>query len=201
MTHQHAPACDRNREPILSVLRVAFATARRVLEIGSGTGQHAVFFAKELPHLYWQASEVPGGDASIRAWVADAGLPNVGMPLSLDVTRQEWGCGAVDGVFTANSLHIMSWSSVLALFRGVGRVLEPGGTVVIYGPFNYEGRYTSDSNEQFDVFLKARDPRSGIRDFEAVAAAAHELAGLAFERDAPMPANNRTLVFRKPVVL
>ena len=195
---QHAPACDRNREPILSVLSVAFSEARHVLEIGSGTGQHAVFFAEALPHLYWQTSEVPGSDGSIRAWVAGAGLSNVAMPLPLDVTQQEWGCGATDGVFTANTLHIMPWSSVLALFRGTGRILRPGGTMVIYGPFNYEGRFTSDSNEQFDAFLRARDPQSGIRDFEAVVSAARELAGLELGRDAPMPANNRSLVFNKP---
>ena len=194
----HAPACDRNREPILAVLREQFAGHRRVLEIGSGTGQHAVHFAAAMPWLEWQASDVADNLPGIRAWLDDARLPNTPPPLELDVEQAAWPGPACDAVFTANSLHIMGWQAVQAFFRGVGRVLAdaPDGTLVAYGPFNYGGAYTSDSNRDFDAWLKARDPRSGIRDFEAVDALA-PAAGLRLVADVQMPANNRCLVWRR----
>jgi len=194
----HAPACERNREPILAVLRGHFAGRRRVLEIGSGTGQHAVHFAAAMPWLEWQASDVADNLPGIRAWLDDARLPNTPAPLELDVRQPAWPAIACDAVFTANSLHIMGWDAVQAFFRGVGGVLAGAadGTLVVYGPFNYRGAYTSDSNRAFDAWLKARDPRSAIRDFEAVAALA-SAAGLHALADVAMPANNRCLVFSR----
>ena len=194
----HAPACDRNRDPILEVLREHFADRRRVLEIGSGTGQHAMYFARAMPWLQWQASDVADNLPGIRAWLDEARLPNTPAPLALDVL-QPWPVVRADAVFTANTLHIMGWNGVQAFFRGVGQVLAdaPCGTLVAYGPFSYGGDYTSDSNREFDAWLKARDPQSGIRDFEAVDALAGE-AGLRLEADIAMPANNRCLAWRRP---
>lgn len=189
-------SCVQNRAPILAVLREVFADRRHVLEIGSGTGQHAVYFAPELPHLVWQTADVPPHHAGIRAWLDDAALPNVLPPLALDTNDTAWHDGRYDAVFSANTLHIMSWPEVELFFLGVGQVLEPGGTLVIYGPFNYNGAYTSESNARFDAWLKARDPASGVRDFEAVDALARA-QGLVLQRDIAMPANNRTLVWRR----
>ncbi|WP_223877986.1 DUF938 domain-containing protein [Luteimonas sp. MC1825] len=194
----HAPSCDRNREPILAVLREHFADRSRVLEIASGTGQHAVHFAAAMPWLTWQASDMADNLPGIRAWLDEAGLPNTPPPIVLDALQSPWPAIDADAVFTANSLHIMGVDAVEALFRGVGRVLAgaPGGTFVAYGPFNYAGAYTSDSNRDFDAWLKARDPRSGIRDFEAVDALAVD-AGLRLAADVAMPANNRCLAWRR----
>lgn len=191
-----AESCVQNREPILAVLRDVFADRRHVLEIGSGTGQHAVYFAPELPHLTWQTADVPAHHAGIRQWLEDAALPNVLPPLALDVNDTGWHGGRYDAVFSANTLHIMSWDEVEQCFAGIGAVLEAGGVVAIYGPFNYGGRYTSESNARFDAWLKARDPASGVRDFEAVNALA-AAQGLALWQDIAMPANNRTLVWRR----
>ncbi|HEY4531390.1 MAG TPA: DUF938 domain-containing protein [Luteimonas sp.] len=195
----HAPACERNRDPILEVLLRHFADRRHVLEIGSGTGQHAVHFAEAMPWLRWQASDVAGHLPGIRAWLDDAGLANTPAPLALDVADLPWPTVPADAVFTANTLHIMGWPAVEDFFRGVGDVLRgvPGGTLVAYGPFNYGGAFTSDSNRDFDGWLKARDPRSGIRDFGEVDALARG-AGLALVDDIAMPANNRCLVWRAP---
>ncbi|MFP5504810.1 MAG: DUF938 domain-containing protein [Gammaproteobacteria bacterium] len=189
-------SCVQNRAPILALLREVFADRRHVLEIGSGTGQHAVYFAPELPHLVWQTADVPPHHAGIRAWLDDAALPNVLPPLALDANDTAWHDGRYDAVFSANTLHIMSWPEVELFFLGVGQVLEPGGTLVIYGPFNYNGAYTSESNARFDTWLKARDPASGVRDFEAVDALARA-QGLVLQQDIAMPANNRTLVWRR----
>jgi len=187
---------EENKEPILEVLREAFATRQRVLEIGSGTGQHAVYFARQLPHLFWQPSELAENLPGIHAWLAEAGLPNVAPPLLLDVERQPWPDSAADVVFSATTAHIISWSQVESLFAGIGALLPAGGVFALYGPFNYGGRFTSDSNARFDQWLKARDPLSGVRDFEAVDALALA-AGMTLTRDYDMPANNRTLVWHK----
>jgi len=187
---------EENKESILEVLREAFATRQRVLEIGSGTGQHAVFFARQLPHLFWQPSELAENLPGIHAWLAEAGLPNVAAPLLLDIERQPWPDSAADAVFSANTVHIISWSQVESLFAGIGALLPAGGVFALYGPFNYGGRFTSDSNARFDQWLKARDPLSGVRDFEAVDALALA-AGMTLTRDYDMPANNRTLVWHK----
>jgi cyclopropane fatty-acyl-phospholipid synthase-like methyltransferase len=191
-----AESCVQNRDPILAVLREVFADRRRLLEIGSGTGQHAVYFAPELPHLIWQTADVPQHHAGILAWLAEAALPNVLPPLALDVNDTAWHGGRYDAVFSANTLHIMGWPEVERFFAGVGEVLAPGGVLAVYGPFNYNGAFTSDSNARFDAWLKARDPASGVRDFEAVDALARE-QGLVLQRDIAMPANNRTLVWQR----
>jgi cyclopropane fatty-acyl-phospholipid synthase-like methyltransferase len=189
-------SCVQNRGPILTVLREWFADRSAVLEIGSGTGQHAVYFGAELPHLRWQTADVVQHHAGIRAWLNEAALPNVLPPLALDVSQAEWRDGRYDAIFSANTLHIMGWPEVKHFFAGVGTVLEPGGVLVVYGPFNYNGAFTSESNARFDAWLKARDPASGVRDFEAVDALARA-QGLVLQQDVDMPANNRTLVWHR----
>jgi len=189
-------SCVQNREPIMAVLRELFADRSHVLEVGSGTGQHAVYFGIELPHLRWQTADVPQHHAGIRLWLAEAGLANVLPPLALDVNQTGWRAGRYDSVFSANTLHIMSWPEVEKFFEGVGEILESGGILAVYGPFNYNGAFTSESNARFDAWLKARDPASGVRDFEAVDALARA-QGLHLQQDIAMPANNRTLVWRK----
>lgn len=198
----HAPqekplseSCERNKAPILATLREVFCQPARILEIGSGTGQHAVHFGAALPHLTWQTSDLPANHAGIRAWLEDAALPNVLAPLALDVNGP-WPDGAYDGIFTANTLHIVSWELAQKLIAGAGRLLRKDGRLAVYGPFNYAGNFTSDSNARFDEWLKNRDPLSGIRDFEAVVNCA-EINGLHLEADHAMPANNRLLVFVK----
>ena len=190
-----APACERNRDPILAVLRTQFADRRSVLEVGSGTGQHAVHFAAALPWLSWQCADLAPQLPGIRQWLDEAGLPNTPPPLALDVCGP-WPPGPYDAVFSANILHIVGWPGVEAFFAGVGRVLGADGMLVVYGPFNAGGTYTSESNRDFDAWLKARDPRSGIRDVEAVQALAAQ-AGLHAVDNVAMPANNRCLVWRR----
>lgn len=190
-----APACERNRAPILAVLRTHFADRRDVLEVGSGTGQHAVHFAAALPWLRWHCSDIAANLSGIRLWLDEAALPNTPPPFALDV-RGPWPTQRFDAVFTANTLHIVGWAEVEALFAGLDRVLAEDGVFVVYGPFNEGGDYTSDSNRAFDAWLKARDPRSGIRDVEAVHALAAGL-GLRLVEDVAMPAHNRCLVWRR----
>ena len=192
----YAEACERNRAPIADVLRDAFGGCAAVLEIASGTGQHAVYFGAQLPHLTWQTSELPEHHAGIMAWLAEAQLPNVLPPLKLDVDAADWPPRRYDAVFTSNTLHIIAWSAVECMFAGIARALPAGGVLAVYGPFNCGGRHTSDSNEEFDEWLKARDPASGIRDFENVDALARSY-GFALAQDVAMPANNRTLVWRR----
>lgn len=190
-------SCERNKEPILAVLREHFAAASRVLEIGSGTGQHAVHFAAQLPQLTWQTADLPANHEGIRLWIEEAALPNVLPPLELDMLQAEtWPHARFDAIFSANTFHIMSWPAVERAFDFIGSVLAPGGTLAVYGPFNYGGTYTSDSNGNFDAWLKNRDPLSGIRDFEAVNALA-AAQGLRLRADIAMPANNRTLVWMR----
>jgi cyclopropane fatty-acyl-phospholipid synthase-like methyltransferase len=192
-----AEACERNKAPILAVLRTEFAASRSVLEIGSGTGQHAVYFAVHLPQLTWQPSEVAAGLPVLAKRVRLEGSPNLCPPIALDVRATPWPHAQADAIFTANTLHIMGWDAVADFFRGVGATLGPAGVLCVYGPFNYQGRYTSESNAQFDGWLKARDPHSAIRDFEAVNALA-TAQKLQLAADHAMPANNRTLVWRRP---
>jgi len=189
-------ACERNREPILEVLREAFATARRVLEIGSGTGQHAVFFAEALPHLLWQTADLPEAHAGILSWLEEAAMPNVLAPLELDVNRFDWQGARYDAVFSANTAHILSWPEVEQMFAGVGMALPEGGVFCLYGPFKQGGRHTSESNARFDAALRERDPRMGLRDVQELRRLA-ERHGLILERDVAMPASNRTLVWRR----
>jgi cyclopropane fatty-acyl-phospholipid synthase-like methyltransferase len=192
-----AEACERNKAPILEVLRTEFAATRSVLEIGSGTGQHAVHFAAHLPHLSWQPSEVAALLPALAERVRLEGSPNLRLPIALDVRAAPWPRVEVDAIFSANTLHIMGWEEVEDFFRGVGAALGPGGVLCVYGPFNYQGRYTSASNAQFDAWLKTRDPHSALRDFEAVNARA-AAQQLLLAADHAMPANNRTLVWRRP---
>jgi hypothetical protein len=193
----YAPACDRNREPILAVLREAFADRRRVLEVGSGTGQHAVHFAPALPHLTWQCSDRVENLPGIRAWLANGALANTPEPLAFDVNGT-WPTHRYDALFSANTLHIMSWPEVVRLFAGLPGLLAPDAVVVIYGPFNIGGRYTHENNAAFDASLKSRVPHQGIRDLEAVDALARS-ADLAWVESRAMPANNHCLVWRRTV--
>ena len=188
-------ACERNREPILGVLRRWLADRRSVLEIGSGTGQHAVHFAAALPQLAWHCTDLPQNHPGIRAWREHAALPNLHGPETLDVRSGPWPTRRFDAVFSANTLHIMGWDAVQALFRGLPKVLAEDGLLLVYGPFNYGGRFTSESNARFDAMLRQDDPDRGIRDFEAVDALARA-AGLVLAEDAALPANNRCLVWR-----
>ena len=195
MTKPHSSACDRNRDPILAVLREHFADARRVLEIGSGTGQHAAYFASHLPQLIWQASDREENLPGIRAWLDEAGLSNTPTPLPLDVSGP-WNEDRFDAVFSANTLHIMAWSEVEQLFARLPKVTEIGATLIIYGPFNEGGRYSSESNAAFDESLQARGSHMGIRDAEAVDALATH-AGFILVDDVAMPANNRCRVWHR----
>ena len=196
MDKPYSPASERNREPILAVLREHFADRQQVLEIGSGTGQHAVHFAAGLPHLTWQTSDRAENLDGIRAWLDEAGLPNTPAPLQLDVTQERWPAQQYDAVYSANTLHIMSWAEVERLFARLPEVLAANAKLAIYGPFNYGGRFTSDSNVAFDASLRAQVPHRGIRDFEAVDALARAI-GLSLLEDRAMPANNRCLVWAR----
>jgi len=224
----YAESSEVNKGPILAVLKEIFADRKQVLEIASGTGQHAVHFGRELPHLTWQPSELPQHLAGIQAWLDEAQLPNVLSPLAIDINDASWpfsnpvrpevskgkeqpptkpvrpevskGEGqplstSPDAIFNANTIHIISWPEVERLFAHIARVIAPGGCVCLYGPYNYGGKFTSESNARFDAWLKSRDPASGVRDFEAVnrLAATH---GLSLLRDIEMPSNNRILVWQ-----
>lgn len=191
----YSDACERNKAPILEVLREAFADRKRVLEIGAGTGQHAVHFARSLPHLVWQPTDRVEYLDGLTARIAAEGPPNVLPPLDLDVLRQPWPAVTADAVFSANTLHIMSWQAVEAMFAGLPCVLAADGVLAIYGPFRYGGGYTASSNAAFDAMLRERDPASGVRDFEAVNALA-AAAGLELQADYDMPANNQLLIWR-----
>jgi uncharacterized protein DUF938 len=203
-----APSSERNREPILSVLRVHFADRLRVLEVGSGTGQHAVHFAAALPHLIWQASDRSENLPGIQMWLDEAALANTPAPLVFDVadqsaptSRHSAAAGKpvpirYDAVFSANTLHIMSWAEVVKLFDALPALTTAGAKLVIYGPFNYAGKFTSASNAAFDRSLKQREPQMGIRDFADVNQLAQS-AGFALLDDVAMPANNRCLVWQR----
>lgn len=196
MNKQFSSACERNADPILHVLRQEFANARHVLEIGSGTGQHAVHMGAHLPHLIWQTSDLPVYHPSILDWLDEARLDNVQAPLTLDMTQPDWPQADFDAIFTANTCHIMSWDKVERMFAGAASLLSAGGVLCIYGPFNVGGQYTSEGNQRFDEALRAQGGQMGLRDLEAV----HELAAscdFAPKADHAMPANNRLLVWHR----
>lgn len=189
-------ACERNKGVILDVLKNACSDCQSVLEVGSGTGQHVVYFARSLPAIHWQpvdtAQYLPGLQARLQTEAPN----NVASAVELDVRMTPWPVGQYDGVFSANTLHYMGTDCVEAFFRGVGAVLRPGGVLIVYGPFRYDDQFTSDSNARFDEYLRESDPVRGIRDFEWVnkLAAAQQLT---LVRDVAMPANNQTLVWGK----
>lgn len=194
---QHAPATARNRAPILTVLRQWLPPQGLVLEIASGTGEHAVFFAENLTGCDWQPSDAePAAVASIAAWRAQAGLVNLRLPLRLDVCDDLWPVERADAMVCANMIHIAPWDCALGLMAGAGRVLGAGGVLVLYGPFKQGGRHTALSNQAFDADLKARNPHWGVRDLEAVDAAA-QAVGLDHMGTVAMPANNLCVVWRR----
>ena len=192
----NAPATGRNQEVILQVLQDEFLDAKSVLEIGSGTGPHAVFFARELPHLVWQSSDREINHDGIKAWIDDAGLENLLLPLALDVEDTEKLKATFDAVFSANTAHIMSFPAVKCMFRLVGSCLTEEGVFCLYGPFNQDGAFSSPSNEKFDASLKAQDGSMGIRDLEDLDALA-EANGMRRVRLYAMPANNNIAVWQK----
>lgn len=196
MNKPYSESCDQNREPIFSVIKPLLINKNTVLEIGSGTGQHAVYFAEQMPQLVWQPSDQKQYIPGIQLWLDEARLGNVQRPLELNVTQTTWPAVKVDAIYSANTLHIMHWHEVEAFFRGIENLLRPQGLLIIYGPFNYDNQYTSDSNARFDAWLKSRDPHSGIRDFEQVNQLA-EQQGLILHEDYAMPANNRILCWMK----
>lgn len=184
-----------NREPILAILKRAFSNCSNVLEIGSGTGQHAVYFAEHLSHLHWQTSDLTQHHAGIQAWIDDYSGDNIGKPITIDVQQKIPPLQNFDAIFSANTAHIMSWEAVKAFIRQLPMILCKGGFFALYGPFNYEGKYTSDSNQAFDDYLKEVNPLQGIRDFEAVNKLAAD-AGLSLVEDNAMPANNRLILWQ-----
>lgn len=192
----YSESCEQNQVPILKVLQEILANQQHVLEIASGTGQHAVYFGHALPHLTWQTSELAQNHAGILAWLDEAKLINVLPPVVIDVNDGQWPIEIVDTVFNANTVHIISWPEVERMFAGIARVLSTGGILCLYGPFNYEGKFTSESNARFDTWLKSRNRNSGVRDFEAINRLA-EMHGLFLLRDVTMPSNNRTLIWQR----
>lgn len=196
MEKPFSQSCENNKEPILSVLRRVFARSRRVLEIGSGTGQHSVHFAPNLPHLEWYTSDLTENLAGIRLWIEEQPSENLFPPMTLEVNTGDWPIEDFDAAFSANTAHIMHWPDVEAMFRGVASYLPSGGRFALYGPFSYHGVHTSESNARFDLSLRARDPGMGVRDFVALEELA-DSGGLVLLEDNEMPANNRTLVWEK----
>ncbi len=192
----YSEACVRNQGSILNVLNRVFADSKNVLEIGSGTGQHAVYFGSHLPHLRWQTSDLEQNHAGIRLWLEEAKLENVLPPIILNANDSTWSVTEIDAIFSANVVHIMGWPEVIKMFSGIGRTLAPGGKLCLYGPFNYDGQFTSESNKQFDQWLKANNPASGVRDFEALDQLARQ-EGLVLSEDIEMPSNNRCLIWSR----
>ncbi|MDH5479449.1 MAG: class I SAM-dependent methyltransferase [Nitrosomonas sp.] len=194
----YSEAAERNKQPIVEILQKVFANCSKVLEIGSGTGQHAVFFASVLNHLEWQPTERLANLRDLRERCDTCLAVNLSEPLALDIDDELWPISTVDAVFTANTLHIISWSQVCRLFAKVGSVLPNGGVFCAYGPFNIDGNFTSDSNAHFDAYLRARDAESGIRDLEALTKQA-ETHHLFLQSNHVLPAYNRILVWHKIV--
>ena len=196
-----AESCEQNKDVILDVIQPLMTNSKDVLEIGSGTGQHAIHFAQAMSHIQWYPSDRSECLPGIRMWIDEfrakgVALENIRTPIELDVTQENWPELEVDVIFMANTLHIMHWDEVEGMFQKLSSVLKPGGMVLAYGPFNYQGQYTSASNQQFDGWLKSRDPDSGIRDFDELnLLASHN--GLSIMADFEMPANNRILCWHK----
>jgi len=201
MIHQpaqkpYSDSCDQNRDPILDVIQPLLEDKKSVLEVGSGTGQHAVYFAQNMPHLVWQTSDQSTYHQGINLWIEDAKLENTPPPIALNVSTNKWPEQKFDVVFSANAVHIMAWENVVDFFHYAPKCLDSDGLFILYGPFNYNQQYTSESNARFDIWLKQRDPNSAIRDFERLDELANE-AGLVLQNDYSLPANNRILVWKK----
>lgn len=195
MSLPSSQACENNKAPIVTVLKDAFAECQRVLEVGSGTGQHAVHFAAHLPHLIWHTSDLAHNHPGINGWIDEQPQTNLVRPVVFDLDAPDWP-GNFDGVFSANTAHIVSWPQVETLFAQVGEHLPADGVFALYGPFRYDGAYTSDSNRQFDAMLRERDPASGIRDLSDLKALGRK-QGLHLTHDHDLPANNRLLIWHK----
>lgn len=196
MNKPFSQACENNKDPILSVLKRVFDSPCEVLEIGSGTGQHAVYFAEHLPHVTWQPSDQAIHLPGIDLWINEAKLRNIKNPLTLDINQKLWPVSEIDAVFTANTLHILSWKSVQVFIESLGTVMRPGAIFCSYGPFNVNGKYTSESNAFFDTWLKEQNPLSAIRDLESVTSLASD-AGMKLKENIEMPANNKLLIWKK----
>lgn len=197
MEKPFSQACENNKQPILDVIGQYFADAKLIFEIGSGTAQHAVFFAEKLSHLYWQTSDQQMYIEGINLRLNDYSNYNLGRPIVLDVMNDDWPIkNNYDGVFTANTCHIMNQQMVEKMFVGVGKMLSPNKYFCIYGPFNFNGQYTAESNQSFDQMLRLRDPGSGLRNFEDLEKLA-ESQGLRFFKRHDLPANNNILIWKK----
>lgn len=192
----YSQASENNKQPILEILERHLKTTDRVLEIGGGTGQHAVFFAEHLPSIIWQSTDISSSVRTLNKRISAAKLTNLPEASGLDVNQSDWCCENTDAIFTANSLHIMSAPSVENFFLGAGRYIDTRGLLLVYGPFKYNGDFTSESNARFDLWLKDRDSVSGIRDYEWVNQLA-ENVGLSLLEDKIMPANNQLLIWKK----
>ena len=196
---RYSPAAEKNKAPILEALRERLAPSARVLEVGSGSGQHALHFTEALPELRWQPTEHPAVMSALEANLGAAGRAAILSPLALDLAAGPWPAGPFDAVYAANVMHIVSVPLGEALIRGAASVLGAGGQLLLYGPYRFEGAFTTESNAEFDQWLKARDPASGVRDFEAVVAVA-EASGLVLEDNRVMPSNNQLLCFRRAAI-
>jgi cyclopropane fatty-acyl-phospholipid synthase-like methyltransferase len=196
MSKPFSQACENNKASILAKIAKVFKKGSLVLEIGSCTAQHVRYFAEHLPLIHWQPTDTAESMVTLQAGLEGVALPNIQPPRILDVSKPDWPVDAVDGVFSANTLHIMPFEAVADFFRGVGKRLKPGGSLCVYGPFKYKGEFTTPSNADFDSWLRNRDPRSGVRDFEQVAILASD-NGMRLMADHAMPANNQLLVFSR----
>ena len=192
----YSEPCERNKLPILNEIKSLFCSCHDVFEIGSGTGQHAVFFAEQLPGLTWHTSDRLENHDGILQWLRESALSNIVEPVELDVMIGPWPDQVFDAVFTANTCHIMHWSELVSMFTHVKDIISAGGFFVIYGPFNYAGKFTSESNAAFDKSLKMRDPEMGIRDYEAIMQLANA-NDFELSNDITMPANNRLLIMKR----
>jgi SAM-dependent methyltransferase len=194
MNRPFSESCLQNRDVILKIIAPYLKEAKRVLEIGSGTGQHAAYFAPLFSNLIWQTSDLSGNLPGIKSWIDSAEALNLPEPVEFDVNTN-WPDIKADLIYSANTLHIMDRSSVEKCLAGLPNILTDKGQLIIYGPFNYHNQYTSDSNRSFDVWLKRNNPQSGIKDFEWISELLHS-SGLILEEDFEMPANNRILIFK-----
>jgi len=192
----YSEACERNRNPIVEILKRVFTQPALILEIGSGTGQHAIYFGKHLPHITWQTSDVSAHHTGIQHWLNDANLPNVLPPLELDVQFSTWPIDEVDGVFAANVAHIMAWPEVEKMLMGIAKILKPHSLFCLYGPFKYNSKFTSESNARFDQMLRDQQQHMGIRNIEEITGILSKI-GLHLIEDNAMPANNQLLVWQK----